>query len=603
MTEIDGDETRIGRGRRLMNRVQMLWRARVRRWWHDYQWTVILAVALLAVALGCCGFARLPVEPGEPARTWLGVLYLTLQLFTLESGAVQGAVNLPLQVARWLAPAVAAYAAVQALAVILQEQIDSLRLRWRRGHCVICGLGHKGLLLTQGLLDKGERVVVLEQDEANGKIGQCRSRGAIVLLGDAADWGWLHKAAAHRAKYVISVCGDDGANAEVASYARGLAENREGKRLTCLIHIASSQLFRSIRKHEMARQEDDSLRLEFFNVYDSETRRLLSQYPVFGEGCVAVDEPPHLLVVGLGQMGESLVHQAVERWQLRHESTGQQLRITVVDADASRWEGAWRASYPGLQKACELGVRAIDVASPHLERAELPTDVTMVYVCLDDEAAGLSAALSLAGRYAEPNVPVVVCAAEEAGLAMLLGEPRGGAGAYPNLRVFGVLDRTRDPGFLPYGTYEDLARLFHLDFVEFFKRKGQTPEERPAMRPWKTLPEVYRESNRLEAEHVRVKLRAVGCTLGPLVHWNAESFRFSDDEVETMAQMEHERWMVERLLGGWVYGKDRDEQAKTNPDLIPWEKLPEDEKEYNRQTIRGYPGLLAKAGFEIYRQS
>ena len=603
MTETDRDRPRIGRWRRLMNRVQMLWRARDRRWWHDYQWTVILAVALVAIVLGCWGFARLPIEPGEPARTWLGVFYLTLQLFTLESGALRGPVNWPLQVARWLAPGVAAYAAVQALVVILQEQIDSLRLRWRKGHCVICGLGHKGLLLAQGLLDKGERVVVLDQDEANGKIGQCRSRGAIVLLGDAADWGWLRKAAAHRAKYVISVCGDDAANAEVASYAGRLAENREGKRLTCLIHIANSQLFRSIHKHKMVRQEDASLRLEFFNVCDSETRRLLSQYPVFGEGCVAVDEPPHLLVVGLGQMGESLMHQAVDRWQLRHESTGQRLRITLIDRDAPRWEGAWRASYPELQDACELKVRPIDVASPHLERAELPTDVTVVYVCLDDEAAGLSAALSLASRYAEPNVPVVVCAAEEAGLAMLLGEPRGGAQGYPNLRVFGVLDRTRDPGFLPYGTYEVLARLFHLDFVEFFQRKGETPENRPAMRPWEELPEVYRESNRLEAEHVLVKLRAVGCSLGPLVHWKAESFRFPDDDVETMAKMEHERWMVERLLGGWVYGPTRDEEAKTNPDLIPWAKLPDGEKEFNRQTIRGYPGLLAKAGFEIYRRS
>ncbi|HUT95509.1 MAG TPA: NAD-binding protein [Thermoguttaceae bacterium] len=603
MTETDRDKPRIGRWRRFVNRVEMLWRARVRRWWHDFQWTVILIVALVAVALGCWGFAQLPVEPGKPARTWLGILYLTLQLFTLESGAVQGHVSLPLQAARWLAPGVAAYAAVQALVVILQEQIDSLRLRWRRGHCVICGLGHKGLLLAQGLLDKGERVVVLEQDEANGKIGQCRSRGAIVLLGDAADWGWLRKAAAHRAKYVISVCGDDAANAEVASYARELAKNREGNRLTCLIHITSPQLFRSMRKHNMASRQDDCLRLEFFNVFDSETRRLLSQYPVFGEGCVAVDEPPHLLVVGLGQMGDSLVHRAVERWQLRHKATGQRLRITVIDATARRWEEAWRASYPDLQDACELNVRPMDVASPDLERAELPTDVTMVYVCLDDEAAGLSATLSLSSRYAEPNVPVVVCAAEEAGLATLLGAPGGGTQGYRNLRVFGVLDRTRDPGFLPNGTYEVLARLFHLDFMEFFERKGDTPEKRPAMRPWGELPEVYRESNRLEAEHVLVKLRAVGCTLGPLVHWNAESFQFSDDEVETMARMEHERWMVERFLGGWVYGEIRDEEGQTNPDLIPWDKLPEGEKKYNRETIRGYPSLLAKAGFEIYRQS
>ena len=603
MTETNRGKPRIGRWRRFVNRVKMLWRARVRRWWHDFQWTVILGMALVAIVLGCWGFAWFPAQAGEPPRTWLGVFYLTLQLFTLESGALQGQVNWQLQAARWLAPGVAAYAAVQALAVILREQIDSLRLRWRKGHCVICGLGHKGLLLAQGLLDKGERVVVLEQDEANGKIGQCRSRGAIVLLGDAADWEWLRKAAAHRAKYLISVCGDDAANAEVASYARRLAKNREGKRLTCLIHIASSQLFRSMRKHKMASQEDASLRLDFFNVHDSETRRLLSQYPVFGEGCTAIDEPPHLLVVGLGQMGDSLVHQAVERWQLRHKATGQRLRITVIDATARRWEEAWRTFYPGLQDACELSIRPMDVASPDFERAELPTDFTMVYVCLDDEAAGLSAALSLASTYAEPNVPVVVCAAEEAGLAMLLGAPGGGAEGYSNLRVFGVLDRTRDPGFLPNGTYEDLARLFHESYIKFFEGKRHTPGWESAMRPWKELPEHFRESNRLEAEHVLVKLRAVNCTLGPLIHWNAESFSFTEDEVETTARMEHERWMVEHFLNGWVRGEKRDDPQRIHPLVVPWKDLPEEYKEYNRETIRGYPSLLAEAGFEIYRQS
>ncbi len=601
MDQATRSKARLGPARRAANRVKTSWRPRIKRWWHDRQWAVILVMALVAIALGCWGFRRLPPAEGEPPRTGLNAFYLTLQLFTLESGAVSGAVNWQLQVARWLAPGVAAYAALQALAVILQEQIDSFRLRRRKGHCVICGLGHKGLLLAQGLMDKGERVVVLEQDEANGKIGQCRSRGAIVLLGDAADWGWLRKAAAHRAKYVISVCGDDAANAEVASYARRLARDRQGRRLTCLVHINSSQLFRSIRRHGMASREDERLRLEFFNVFDSETRRLLNQHPVFGEGCVAVDHPPHLLVVGLGPMGESLVHQAVEGWQRWWKATGQRLAITVIDARADRWRDAWSASYPDLQDVCRLETKSIDPGSPEFEPAVPATGLTTAYVCLADEAAGLSVALSLAGKLAPEETPVVVCAAEEAGLAMLLGTADGGARGLPNLRVFGVLDRTRDPGFLPNGTYEILARLFHDHYIEYFRQQGDTPEKRPAMRPWEELPEPYRESNRLEAEHVLVKLRAVGCTLGPLVRFSAESFRLEGDEVETMARMEHERWTVEHLLAGWVYGLQRDEQAQTHPDLLPWDRLPESEKEYNRQTIRGYPAMLAQAGFEIRR--
>lgn len=41
---------------------------------------------------------------------------------------------------------------------------------------------------------------------------------------------------------------------------------------------------------------------------------------------------------------------------------------------------------------------------------------------------------------------------------------------------------------------------------------------------------------------------------------------------------EHERWMRERLEGGWRYGPVRDEQRKLNPTLVPFDELPAAEK-------------------------
>ncbi len=69
-----------------------------------------------------------------------------------------------------------------------------------------------------------------------------------------------------------------------------------------------------------------------------------------------------------------------------------------------------------------------------------------------------------------------------------------------------------------------------------------------------------------------------------------------------MAGKEHKRWRQQGKQDGCVYGLEKDAVKKTNPDLLPWDELPEDEKEKNHTFIRGIPRLLARAGFQIERK-
>ena len=48
---------------------------------------------------------------------------------------------------------------------------------------------------------------------------------------------------------------------------------------------------------------------------------------------------------------------------------------------------------------------------------------------------------------------------------------------------------------------------------------------------------------------------------------------------EKMAKNVHEVWADSRLAEGWCYGEERDDANKTHPCLIPYEELPEEEKE------------------------
>jgi hypothetical protein len=136
-------------------RLRSSWRRRARSWWREYRWLVVGALGVFALFLGYIGFAKHSAAMGEP-RSAIDLFYLTLQLVALESGAVRPPVPWELQVARLLLPAVVAYTAWQALAVILQEQLRRLGLRFLKGHVIVCGLGSKGLLLARRSLRAGD---------------------------------------------------------------------------------------------------------------------------------------------------------------------------------------------------------------------------------------------------------------------------------------------------------------------------------------------------------------------------------------------------------------------------------------------------------------
>jgi hypothetical protein len=124
----------------------------------------------------------------------------------------------------------------------------------------------------------------------------------------------------------------------------------------------------------------------------------------------------------------------------------------------------------------------------------------------------------------------------------------------------------------------------------------------PAMASWEKLPDVIKESNLQQADDIFSKLQRIGCTVVKTEGRKVVKITFTKDEVEVMAEMEHARWNVERLLDGWKWSTRRDVVKKTSPYLIGWADLPEDVKEWDRGTVREIPEFLARVGLEIERE-
>lgn len=589
------------------NRIRMFTRKRLHPLWREIEWPLVGGLWLFSHILGYIGFSKVSAAVGDKSTGW-DLLYRTIQLIVFESGDINGVVPWQLEAARFLVPAVAAYAAIQALLAVFSEQWQLLKVRFLSNHVVVCGLGERGLKLSQEFLDHGYQVAVIEEDEENPLIDQGRRQGAFVLIGDATDKSLLRRARVQKAKYLITVCADDGANAEIALKARDLVRSRKSKALTAFVHIVDLELCDSLSSWSLAADKKDSFRLEFFNVLERGAQLMLREHSPLNGDVEEGGKTPRMLIVGLGKMGRSLVVQAARNWWIKQAKRGERLRVSVIDKDAETKMELLRLRYPQLDKACEFDIRQMEKNAPEFARGDFlfdsqgRCDVDVIYICFDDDVHVLVNALTLHRKTKQHKVPIVMRMSRDAGLSALMKEDRETLDL-DQLHVFSLLDRTCSLEALLGGTHEILARAIHEDYVRHQKRIGETPQTNPSMVDWDDLPEDLKESNRHQAAHIEVKLKAIGCGIQSLTDWEAASFEFKPEEIEKLAEMEHERWCEERRRQGWSYAAGpKNIKKKTSPHLVSWEQISEEIKEYDRNMVRGLPSFLAQAGFQIYRR-
>jgi hypothetical protein len=581
-----------------------LWRERGRRAWDAARWFVIAGLFLVALVLGWIGFdinARVLGQPGS----FLDNLYRSLQLFIIHSGAVASPVPWQLEIARFLAPAVAAGATLSAMVHLLGERLSGIRVRFYSNHVVVCGLGRLGSLLARSLREAGYEVVGVESDAQNGAIARRREDGVVVLMGDGTDPAMLRRAGVGRARYLFAVAGDDGRNSDIAIGAGELADGRSGSPLTCFVHVLDDKLSDLLRQVGLARRRS-GLRIEYFNVAELGASALLADHPAFDDRGNTALGSPHIIVVGLGEMGTRLIVHAARLWRSIPGTRGKKLRITAVDHQADERVAVLNERLPRLASVCQFRPVRMDLDSAEFERADFlfgrlgKSDVTGVYVCVGDDGVGLSAALHLRHRLGDRQVPIVVRTTEERGVAALLGgEGRGDT--YGNLRVFRLLDLVCRPDVLLAGQNEVLARAIHENYVSNRRRERQSVETNPSTVDWEQLPESLKESNRQQATDISRKLDAIGCDIAPMTDWGVEPPAFSADEIELLACMEHDRWRKEREAAGWRLATTRDEGRKESPYLVPFEDLPADVREIDRAAVRAMPAFLAEVDFAVVR--
>lgn len=578
------------------------------RW---YWWIVIIGTPLVLV-FGTIGY-RAANPTGCGLAAWADALYRAMHLFLLRISVGPGEVNGCIEFARWLAALIFGIAVVGAFVRITAEEYHLWRLARSRGHVVICGMGPRVLHLARCFRSEKHtrHVVIVAASAGEDEVAACRAAGVTLVFGTPADPPVLTRARAHRAGWIIALCPDDSVNVQIAIETRRLVMANNGAsadKVRCFVHLSAMDLRSALQNDALFGGSDPRFELRFFDLFDAAARRLLldpRQLPL-DRGGIREDDPRqvHLVILGFGRMGRSVALRAA---QLGHFANRKRLRISVMDREAARHEQALLFRYPNFRKACDIEFHQCLMESVSarqlLEKwCEDAASATSMAVCFDQDSLALEVALRLQPLLEKCGVPMAVRLSRASGFGALLG----GGDLRARVCAFGMVEDRCAKDVIEDPVNEELARTIHDDFrrkrEERIRAKGGNPSADPATLAWENLDEGLRESNRQQADHIGIKLHAIGCERVRADDPRPPVTGFSAREIELLAEMEHNRWNAERWLAGWDEGPS-DKPRKKSPYLVSWSKLEDDIKKYDRDAVELIPILLERIGEKVCRRS
>lgn len=378
-----------------------------------------------------------------------------------------------------------------------------------------------------------------------------------------------------------------------------------------------------------------------FNFYEEWAKKLLVKR-CYEEGTTKVEYPAldrepitresdqtvHLVIIGMSRMGVAL---GVEAAQLLHfpnfcRDRRLKSRITFIDAAADEEMNFFRGRYRHYFDLAPSRYRDIShsdedrILPPNWDygsqtdfldvefefikgRAETPAVQKLLAEWADDPKQQLSIAICLnfppqamaMGLYLPDviyarKIPVFVRQETSSALLNLLNnrlkeEPLN---RYSHVFPFGMLANSFDLD------RRNTRRAQLVNYIYDYKGTyGTSPSAAPSdhelQQKWDKLPVALQWSNFYCADSVDIKLRSLGFGATPPI-------RITKEQIELLAEVEHNRWNMEKLLLGYrkptpeeeihcqdkAVRKEYKNKRFIHPDIRPYAELDEGTKDYDR---------------------
>ena len=573
-------------------------RASRRHWW------LVIVTGLLTLFCGSIGVWQYehahPTREIQPLLCALSSLYYALQMLVLHTPHFEAGSNAWIEMGRWLG----AFTLIGTTGMLLWKRLaHEFRLfrivNWR-DHYVVCGLGQKGYAVVRSLRQREPQaqIAVVDPLEDNPLAEECGRLGACYICGDAQEPVIRARARMACAREVIIITPDDETNVGIALGIRAFCVQQGLKGPLCHIQLSDVHLRESCQKI-VTPDAQRGATLHFFDVYDDEARRVLCELPLDGKGIrTGAPDKVHVVIVGLGRMGRSVALRAA---RMGHFANGQRLRISVIDRHAERQRENFLFHYPVLKggEICQFDFHQAEAESFTARKlieqwAAEPETLVHVFLCLDENSRAAEVALrlqeALSGRQ---NLNLLVRIKSRTSLQSII---EMAADRSPRLVAFGRVEDACCDNAFRHEHNEAIARAMHEQFVASREVDSiRKPGSESTLLKWENLGEDIRESNRQQADHIPIKLRAVGCELATLKDPREEVAKFTEREIELLAELEHQRWNAERWLAGWRYATPSNKEKRINEYLVPWNELHDSIQKYDRESVMSIPARLKLA--------
>jgi hypothetical protein len=531
-----------------------------------------------AVVLGCVGFAEV-----SPERSGPSVLYLAIQLFALNSGAVDGDVPLALDAARFLAPLATAGALLTGLAAVFRNEVSTQRTRFARNHTIVAGMSEAADLLARDVRRSGGSVVVVAPDALDPRVVALQRDGFPLLVADPSHPEVLVRAGLIRADHLVALADTTAANAAIAAAVldaqRSIGD--ANARFRSFVAIDDPALLVALQAASETKRLH--LRQEFFS--------LTQRAAVAAADVLAERRSPlrRLVVVGSGDAAAAVVVEALRR------ADDENILAVSVHADHARSAAHLRLALerdtPALRTRTGRGrldrLEILDV-DEHLRPEGLQALLRAMggapdgaVLALADPAQLLRWSLMWRDLLGATAPPVVAITASADGLTSLLGSSQDNAAAIAVVSILreGCVDQR-----IVSGRLHLMARAIHEDYLRYVgeHKTADQRSRRPAARPWVDLDPQIRLRNVDAAQAVWSALEATGHRVVPLHSPDAEDHQFDEPVLRRLVELEHQRWLG--LVGS---------------ETVTWEQIAEDDRRKTEAQVRNLPHILADAGLEI----
>lgn len=507
-------------------------------------------------------------------------------------------------------------------------------------------------MFGRGVPPRRHKIVCVDRSAGSALaavIGELRAADAFDWRADALSGGALSDLNVAGAQQVWVLTGSDLCNLEIA---RRLLERRRSAHVApakppwLRVSVRDPRLLRAHARLDPAAGGGS---LMLFDMERIAARRLLLQHPPAIPRVTLAGEPErplHVAVIGDDTLAESIVEQAIAHL-VHGERPADCLRVTLIGEDASAARQRLERRFPVLdaQRRFDAPLAAllpIAVLAAHdceptqllpddWRRLQQQTPFAVVYathaVDLHAVAAALRAAtlrdldapLWPSARSPASARPIVACLRQGAGGEAAFLPGKRGAPALPaGLSLFRIYEDSLDPddgypgekqdqramliNLLYARTPGDLAHLGHDERMALARSLWFDNDASGMPR----TPEVFRWSSRRAADHVPVKLATLGLALdlvdaaqadaahadaGPAAGAREAAGLEPAQHLAWLERLEHRRFVVERLLEGWLpddeaaaddAGRpsalreaDRKRTLHLNRTLVPFERLHE----------------------------